>query len=166
LSTDAKPAPDARTRGEIAALVFERFEQRQSHAEIVIGLRLEPELVGELFDQYCFGLTERQLRKREPRVPLVEDIETVTRAELAKRLGAMPEAEVARISVGRWRGVYPAGHDKADYAWIIELGGFHVSGSCTVDEITRRYGAGSYRITAYGFDPPGVRWELPIEALA
>jgi len=127
---------------------------------------LEPEVVGELFEQYCFGLTERQLRKREPRVPLVEDIETVTRAELTKRLGALPEAELTRISVGRWRGVYPAGDDKADYAWIIELGGFHVSGSCTVDEITRRYGPGSYRITAYGFDPPGVRWELLIEDLA
>ncbi|HEY1554164.1 MAG TPA: hypothetical protein VGF94_04980 [Kofleriaceae bacterium] len=82
---NAQPAADARTRGEIAALVFERFEQRQSHAEIVIGLRIEPELVGELFEQYCFGLTERQLRKREPRVPLVEDIETVTGAELVKQ---------------------------------------------------------------------------------
>jgi hypothetical protein len=58
------------------------------------------------------------------------------------------------------------GDDKADYAWIIELGGFHVSRSGSVDEITRRYGPGSYRITAYGFDPPGVRWELLIEDLA
>jgi hypothetical protein len=44
-------APESRTAGEIAALVFERFEQRQSHAEIVIGLRLEPEIVAHLFEQ-------------------------------------------------------------------------------------------------------------------
>jgi hypothetical protein len=122
-----KPAPDARTRGDIAALVFERLEQRQSHAEIVIGLRVEPELVAELFDQYCFGLTERQLAKREPRVPVVDDIEKVARAELAQRLASLPDAQVTRISVGRWRGAYPAGQDRADYAWIVELGGFHVS---------------------------------------
>jgi len=163
---NAQPVADARTRGEIAALVFERFEQRQSHAEIVIGLRVEPELVGELFEQYCFGLTERQLRKREPRVPLIEDIQTLSRVELVKRLGALPEVEVTRISVGRWRGVYPAGDDKADYAWITEVGGFHVSGRSTVEEITRRYGPGSYRITAYGFDPPGLRWEILVEDLS
>jgi hypothetical protein len=162
---NAQPVADARTRGEIAALVFERFEQRQSHAEIVIGLRVEPELVGELFEQYCFGLTERQLRKREPRVPLVEDIEKVHRGELVQRLAALPEAEVTRISIGRWRGVYPAGDDRADYAWVAELGGFQVSGPCTVDEITRRYGPGSYRITAYGFECSGLRWEVLVEDL-
>lgn len=163
---NAKAAPEARTRGEIAALVFERFEQRHSHAEIVIGLRIEPELVAELFAQYCFGLTERQLAKREPRVPVVDDIEKVARTELVQRLASLPTAQVTRVSVGRWRGAYRAGEDRADYAWIVELGGFHVSGPCTVDEITRRYGPGSYRITAYGFDPPGIHWESLIEDLA
>jgi uncharacterized small protein (DUF1192 family) len=160
-----KPAPDARTRGEIAALVFERFEQRQSHAEIVIGLRIEPELVGELFEQYCLGLTERMLSKREPRVPLQSDIELVHVPELERRLAALPEAEVTRISIARWRGTFPAGQDRAEYAWLVELGGFHVSGVCTLDEITRRYGPGCYRVTAYGFAPPGVRWEVLVEDL-
>jgi AcrR family transcriptional regulator len=161
------PAPEVRTRGEIAALVFERFDQRQSHAEVVIGLRVEPELVGELFEQYCFGLTERMLRKRQPRVPIVDDIEKVDRGELEERLAALPDAEVTRLSVGRYRGPFPAGEgdERADYAWIAELGGFHVSGPCAVDEITGRYGPGSYRITAYGFDPPGLRWEVLIEEL-
>lgn len=163
---NAKPVvPEARTRGEIAALVFERFEQRQSHAEIVIGLRVEPELVEELFDQWCFGLTERQLRKREPRVPLVDDIEKAQRGELARRLAELPDGEVTRISVGRWRGVFPAGEDRADYAWIVELGGYQVSGPSSVEEITRRYGSGSYRVTACGFAPPGVRWEVLVEDL-
>lgn len=73
---------------------------------------------------------------------------------------------MTRISVGRWRGVYPAGEDRADYAWIIELGGFHVSGPCTSDDITRRYGPGSYRVTAYCFDPPALRWEVLVEDLS
>jgi hypothetical protein len=163
---NAKAAPEPRTRGEIAALVFERFEQRQAQAEIVIGLRIEPEVVAELFEQWCFGLTERQLRKREPRVPLVIDIPQVHKAELAKRLASLPEAEVTRVSVARWRGTYPAGEDRADYAWLVELGGFHVSGPCTLEEITRRFGAGSYRVSAYGFDPPGLRWEALVEELA
>lgn len=165
-ATSAARAPEPRTAGEIAALVFERFEQRQSHAEIVIGLRLEPELVAQLFEQYCRGLTERQLRKREPGVPLVEDIPQVQRDELARRLAALPSDEVARISVGRWRGVFPAGEDQLDYAWINELGGFVVAGPCSVDEITRRYGRGSYRVSAYGFEPAGIRWEVLIEDLA
>jgi DNA-binding transcriptional MerR regulator len=162
---NAKVVPDVRTRGELAALVFERFEQRYSHAEIVIALRVEPEVVAELFEQWCFGLTERQLRKREPRVPLVEDIEQVSRAELAQRLSSLPKGEVTRISIGRWRGAYQAGEDRADYAWIIELGGFHVSGPCTADEITRRYGPGSFRVTVYGSNSQGLRWEVLVEEL-
>jgi hypothetical protein len=160
-----KPVPDARTRGEVAALVFERFEQRQSHAEIVIGLRIEPEVVGELFEQYCLGLTERMLTKREPRVPLQSDIEIVQFPELAKRLATLPEAEVTRISIARWRGAFPAGVDRDDYAWLVEVGGFHTSGAVTANEMVRRYGPGSYRVTAYGFAPPGVRWEVLVEDL-
>jgi DNA-binding transcriptional MerR regulator len=159
-------APESRTAGEIAALVFERFEQRQSHAEIVIGLRLEPEIVAHLFEQYCRGLTERQLRKREPGVPLVEDIPHVRREELERRLAALPSDEVTRVSVGRWRGAFPAGEDQLDYAWINELGGFVVAGPCTADEVTRRYGRGSYRVSAYGFEPAGIRWEVLVEDLS
>ena len=32
-------------------------------------------------------------------------------------------------------------------------------------DVVRRYGPGSYRATAYGFDPPGVRWEVLVEDL-
>jgi len=49
------------------------------------------------------------------------------------------------------------------FAWTVELGGFHVPGPCETTEITRRFGVGDYRITAYGFDPPGVRWEVLVE---
>jgi hypothetical protein len=160
---NAKPATETRTRGELAAQVFERFEQRQSQAEIVIGLRVEPETVRELFDQYCRGLIEAQLTKKKPGSPLQNDLPCVHKVELIRRLGALPEGQVTRISVGRWRGVHPA--DDLEYAWIVELGGFLVSGPCTVTEIIGRFGRGSYRVSAFGFDPAGLRWELLIEDL-
>ena len=48
-------------------LVFERLEQRQSLAEIVIGVRVEPETVRALFEQWCLGLIEGQLQMtRQP----------------------------------------------------------------------------------------------------
>src|SRR5262245_16674590 len=81
--TPSKPrTPDPRSAGEIASLVFERLEQRQSLAEIVIGLRVEPETVRALFEQWCLGLTEGQLRmEREPRLPRAHELE---RARLEK----------------------------------------------------------------------------------
>lgn len=157
--------PEPRTRGELAALVFERFEQRYSLAEVVISLRVEPELVAELFEQYCTGLTERQLRKREPGVALISDVPQIQRSELAARLEGLSTEQVTRVSVARWRGVFPAGDDKADYAWVVELGGFVSSGPCKPDEITRRYGAGSYRITAFNVDRRVLLWEILIEDL-
>jgi len=162
---NATAAREPRTRGELAALVFERFEQRQSQAEIVIGLRVEPETVRELFDQYCRGLINAQLDKKQPNVALESDLERVQSDELVRRLGALPSGEATRISVGRWRGPAMCGDDQQDYAWIVELGGFLVAGPCAASEITRRYGPGDYRITAYCFDPAGLRWEVLVSDL-
>lgn len=161
---NATLATDMRTRGEVAALVYERFEQRQSQAEIVIGLRIEPETVRELFDQYCRGLIEGQLAKKRPGSQLQSDLACASTSELVRRLASLPTAQVTRISVGRWRGVLAA--DDLDHAWIVELGGFLVSGPCSLSEITQRFGRGSYRISAYGFEPAGLRWELLVEDLA
>ncbi len=149
----------ARSRDEIAALVFERLEQRQSLAEIVIGVRLEPETVRALFEQWSLGLTEGQLQMtREPRLPRTDEAVRVRRAELVSRLAELPCGQLTRISVGRYRGLYQ--HGEHEYAEIVELGGFHLSGPCGVEEITRRFGSGPFRITAYGFEPAGLRWEL------
>ena len=157
--TAAKSKP---SRGELAALVFERFEQRQSLAEIVIGVRVDPETVRELFDQWCLGLTIGQLRMaRTPNVPRRGEIARTKLEALAKHLAALPVSQVTRISVGRFRGEFQ--HDETEYAEVVELGGFHVSGPCTVEEITLRYGAGDCRITAYGFEPAGLRWEFLVE---
>lgn len=149
-----------RSRGEIAALVFELFEQRQSLPEIVIALRIEPETVRGLFEQWCLGLIEGELQmKREPRLPReAETVRELTGAGVARRLAELPEGALTRISVGRFRGIIDG--EEYTYPEILEVGGFHVSGPCTLDEITERYGNGPFRITAYGFDPPGLRWEV------
>lgn len=158
------PAREPRTAGEIAAFVFERFEQRQSMAEIVIGLRVEPETVRALYEHWCLGLVEGQLRMdREPRMPRADEIERGNSDKLSKRLSTLPEGELTRISVARYRESYQ--HGEYDYPRVNELGGFHVSGPSSLEEITRRFGPGSYRVTAYGFDPPGLRWELLVEDL-
>lgn len=156
--------PEERTKGEIAALVFERFEQRQSQAEIVIGVRVEPEVVHQLFDDWCVGLIERQLRKDRPNLPRRGESEQASLEQLCSLLAQLPPGQVTRISVGRWRGgdYTSGGHE---YDEIIELGGFHVSGPCAIEEITRRFGSGKRRITAYGFDPPGLRWELLVDSV-
>lgn len=153
-----------RSPGELAALVFDRLEQRQSMAEIVVGLHVEPKIVRELFDQWCLGLTEGQLRiKDEPRVPRDKDVERGDIEKLAARLAQIPQGQLTRISVGRFRGLFVS--DGVEYNEVVELGGFHVSGPCATHEITRRFGPGDYRVTAYGFDPPALCWELLVEAL-
>jgi len=163
-STKSGGAVEQRTAAESAALVFERFEQRQSLAEIVIGLRIEPDIVRALYEQWCLGLVEGQLRmEREPRMVRANEIERTRSERLASRLAELPPNELTRISVARYRENFQ--HGEHDYPRIHELGGFHVSGPCSIDEITRRYGPGSYRVTAYGFDPCGLRWELLVEEL-
>lgn len=160
----SKRAPDALDNGELAALVFERLEQRQSLAEIVIALRVTPETVRALFDQWTVGLTGGQLRMtREPTVPREHEIQRITPESLGAQLAALPAAQLTRISVGRYRG--PFQHGDREYSEIVELGGFLASGPCELAEITRRFGGGNYRVTAYGFDPPGVRFEIIVEDL-
>ena len=163
----AAKAADAFARhspGELAALVFERLEQRQSLPEIVIGLRVAPDVARGLFDQWCLGLTEGQLRmNREPTVPRVGDVERVRSDKLEALLAALPEGEITRISVARLR--ESAVDGEREYICVSELGGFHVSGPCDKTEILRRFGPGAYRVSAYGFDPSGIRWEVLVEGL-
>lgn len=157
-----------RSADEVAAQVFERFEQRHSMAEIVIAVRVDPERVEALYEQWCQGLIERQLRGgKAPHVQLDRDYDRCDPEELAARIAKLPQA-LTRISVGRYHGEYttttPEG-DRAEYAWIRELGGFVVSGPFELSEITNRYGAGDYRITAYELEPPAFRWEVLVTDL-
>ena len=50
--------------------------------------------------------------------------------------------------------------DARGYRNLCELGGFDVSGPVTVADIMARVGAGEYRVSAYGFEPRGLRWEV------
>jgi hypothetical protein len=163
-ATTAFDAVPTRSPGELAALVFERLEQRQSLAEIVIGLRITPQVVRELFDSWCLGLTEGQFRmKREPNAPRVGDVERVPPERLAALLSGLPQGEVTRISVARVRQPHMFGEH--EYICVTELGGFHVSGPCKTTELVRRFGPGTYRVSAYGFDPSGIRWEVVVAGL-
>ncbi|MEP6862944.1 MAG: helix-turn-helix transcriptional regulator [Deltaproteobacteria bacterium] len=162
-SVSAAVVPE-RSRDELAALVFERLEQRQSLAEIVVGVRVDPDVVGALFEQWCLGLTEGQLQMtREPRLPREHEVAQVRAEELVARLGTLPNGKLTRISIGRFRGSFQ--HGEHSYAQVVELGGFQVSGPCAVHEITHRFGPGAFRITAYGFDPTGLRWEVLVDGL-
>jgi hypothetical protein len=163
----AKVAP--RSADEVAAQVFERLEQRQTLAEIVIGVRVAPERVRELHAQWSQGLAEYHLRMaRAPYGPLERDFVRIGPAELAARLAELPEG-LTRVSVGRYRGEFlattPEGDEETAYAHVTELGGFLVSGPCELTEITRRFGAGDYRVTAYSIDPPTLRWEVIAKGL-
>jgi DNA-binding transcriptional MerR regulator len=154
------------TKGELAALVFERLEQRHSLAEIVIALRVPPDDVRELYHTWLVGLWAGELQRSEPAVPARHSDQDVIRRVTHDQLGALvatlPEHRSTRISLARVVGDYVIDNDEnlVEYCNLAELGGFVVSGPVTVFEITSRFGVGEYRISAYGLDSPGLRWEV------
>ena len=92
-----------------------------------------------------------------------EELPRATAETLAARLAALPESQLTRVSVARYRGSFQ--HGDREFANVVELGGFIVCGPCDLDAITQRFGRGDYRVTAYGFEPPGLRWEILVEGL-
>ncbi len=154
------------SKGELAALVFERLEQRHSLAEIVIALRVPPDDVRELYHTWLVGLWAGELQRSEPALPARHSdrdvIRRVTREQLAQLLASLPEHRSTRISLARVVGEFVVDNDEnlAEYRNLAELGGFVASGPVSVSEITSRFGAGEYRISAYGLDAPGLRWEV------
>lgn len=156
-------------KGELAALVFERLEQRHSLAEIVIALRVPPEDVRDLYHSWLVGLWAGELQRPEPALPprLSDQDATrrVSREQLFDLLAALPDKQPTRISVARMVGEYtlPDPADAAsftEYRNLTELGGFVVSGPTSISEITNRFGGGEYRIAAYGLEVRGLRWEV------
>jgi len=154
-----------RSAGELAALAFERFEQRQSLAEIVIGLRIEPSVVRALFDEWCLGLTAGHLQSAsDPLVSRETELTHVKPTQLEKLLGELSDEQVTRISVARFRGI--DAREDIEFADVIELGGFHAAGPLTVADLVARFGRGDFRVTAFGFAPPCLRWEVLVMSLA
>ncbi len=54
----------------------------------------------------------------------------------------------------------PSEGSRSDRVPAPELGGFLTADPCELTEITRRFGAGDYRVTAYQIDPPILLWEV------
>lgn len=158
------------SKGELAALVFERLEQRHSLAEIVIALRVPPEDVREMYHSWLVGLWAGELQRSEPALPIRHTEHDATRRatadQLAQLLAALPEGRSTRISIARVIGDYflPDSAEKSasfvEYRNLDELGGFVVSGPTSLAEIVVRFGAGEYRVSAYGLDVSGLRWEI------
>ncbi|MBV8757610.1 MAG: hypothetical protein JO257_10055 [Deltaproteobacteria bacterium] len=156
-------------KGELAALVFERLEQRHSLSEIVIALRVPPEDVRELYHAWLVGLWAGELQRKEPAIPERhadrESSRWVTTVQLAQLLAALPAKQPTRISIARVVGdlMIPNETDAngfVEYRNLSELGGFDASGPIALADILARVGAGEYRVSAYGFEPRGLRWEV------
>jgi hypothetical protein len=163
---NAAPAHEVkRTDGEIAAEVFERLEQRQSLAEIVIGVRVPPDLVRELHRQWQIGLIEGELERDKPVLPagevLTQQERHVSERELHELLASLPTGPT-RLSIARDLGAdFETGSGPTRH--LVELGGFVVLGPATIKQIVDRYGGGAFRITAYGLEPRGLRWEVLVQ---
>jgi hypothetical protein len=156
-------------KGELAALVFERLEQRHSLSEIVIALRVPPEDVRDLYHTWLVGLWAGELQRKVPALPArntdQEAIRLVTPVQLAQLLAALPAKQATRISIARVVGEFVIPEDTdvtafVEYRNLCELGGFDVSGPISVADVIARVGAGEYRVSAYGFEPRGLRWEV------
>jgi hypothetical protein len=159
-----RPRATGRTPGDVAAEVFERLEQRQSLAEIVIGVRVTPEAVRELHREWQRGLIEGELDRETPVLPSGDVLRKrerhVKQADLDAMLAALDLGKNTRISVARGFGIIDYINDGEDVRRLVELGGFIVQGPIGVDELLRRYGPGEYRVTAYAIDQPGLLWEV------
>jgi transcriptional regulator with XRE-family HTH domain len=157
------------SKGELAALVFERLEQRHSLSEIVIALRVPPEDVRELYHTWLVGLWAGELQHKEPALPArhtdQDAIRHVSPVQLAQLLAALPAKQSTRISIARTVGEFVIPEDTdgnafVEYRNLCELGGFDTSGPISAADVMARVGAGEYRVSAYGFEPRGLRWEV------
>ena len=171
LATRSRPwcAPRRCRRASSRRSCSRSLEQRHSLSEIVIALRVPPEDVRELYHTWLVGLWAGELQRKEPALPArhtdQDAIRRVTPVQLAQLLAALPSKQSTRISIARMVGEFVVSDEPTrtafvEYRNLCELGGFDVSGPIAVADILARVGAGEYRVSAYGFDPRGLRWEV------
>lgn len=86
--------------------------------------------------------------------------------QLAQLLAAPPPKQPTRISIARMLGEFVIAESQeadasfVEYRNLAELGGFEVTGPLALADLVARVGAGEYRVSAYGFEPRGLRWEV------
>ena len=123
----------------------------------------------ELYHTRLVGLWAGELQHKEPALPAPHSdqdaIRHATPVHLAHLLAALPPKQSTRISIARMLGEFMisegTGADAfVEYRNLCELGGFDVTGPSSVADIVARVGAGEYRVSAYGFEPRGLRWEV------
>jgi hypothetical protein len=151
--------------GELAARVFECLEERQSLAEIVVGLRVAPDVVRKLHHEWLVGLVEGELSSPRHALP-VDDSRRLRERHLpagglAELLANLPLGTRTRISVARDLGDFYA--ESGEARNVVELGGVVVTGPVDPATLSRRYGKGPVRVTAYCLEPRGCLWEVLTE---
>ena len=113
------------------------------------------------------GLWAGELQRKEPALPArhtdQDAIRRVTPVQFAQLLSALPPKQSTRISIARVVDEFAVpddgeGNSYVEYRNLIELGGFDASGPLTIADLVARVGEGEYRVSAYGFEPRGLRW--------
>ena len=132
------------SKGELAALVFEKLEQRHSLSEIVISLRVPPEDVRDLYHTWLVGPLAGELQRTEPALPArhtdQDAIRRVTPVQLAQLLAALLSNRSTRISIARMIGEFMISEGTSadafvEYRNLCELGGFNASGPLAIADI-------------------------------
>lgn len=161
LARSAPPPPEpkapALTRGELAARIFERFEQRYSLSEIVIELRVAPDLVRELYHQWRVGLAQGESRRTDA-MPSASELRAVSEVELQALLAGTPYGKTVRLSVARVVGERSV--DGVRVYDVVELGGFTVAGPTSQGAIVDRYGWDRFRVAASDDQTRALLWEV------
>jgi hypothetical protein len=157
----AEPAPQPRSiavpRGELAARIFERFELRHSLVEIVIELRVAPDVVRELFHQWRVGLEQGESRRNDA-VPPSTDARKVSEDELRDLLFSLPNDQPTRLSIARVLNERIVdGHRLFE---VVELGGFTVEGPIGPSAVVARYGQSRFRVSAIHATTRGPIWQV------
>ncbi len=149
--------PRDRSPGELAALVFERFERRESLSQIVRGLAVTPKKVRTREWRTCLELdVHRRNPDMQTRDP--DDYVTAHTVALDRVLATLSAGESVQLSVARRETHYNA--DDSEVTLFEELGGFVTSEPVTVDELYRRFGAGFIRLSAYSLAQKCLLWEV------
>ncbi|MCG8421048.1 MAG: hypothetical protein MJE77_24260 [Proteobacteria bacterium] len=147
--------------GELAAEIFERFEQRHSLSEIVRELRLEPRKVRAMYHEWRTSLERaEQLRRHHPAPASSVQAYLESRKRIDQLLAELPEGQPTRISVALGGTKVWSKEFKQDVVIYDELGGFVTQGPLKPSDIRARFGEGQFRITAYSLVEHRVLWEV------